>query len=155
MYRKFLYRQPSQSRNRTAFTRTVKVTLKTTLASSQNKHPPRTRNLVNRLFSPGVLPVPPTPLLVLAPDERRGDDQNFSKQTTHLLLLRSRELEKRPGRNSAGPRRIRRDPRNGSLLTGRNRMRLTAIRWAGLPIYPSGLPGRLRAGLRQAAVYHV
>jgi hypothetical protein len=75
--------------------------------------------LANRLSSPGVLPVPPTPLLVLAPNERRGDDENFSKQTTHLLLLRSREPEKRSGCNSPGPRRIGRDPGNESLLTGR------------------------------------
>jgi hypothetical protein len=75
----------------------VKVTLKTTLTSSQNKHPPGIRNSETCLSSPGVLPVSPTPLLVLAPDERRGEDQNFSKQTTHLFLLRSREPEKDRG----------------------------------------------------------
>lgn len=50
----------------------------------------------------GVLAVSPTPLLVLAPYERRSEDQNFSKQTTHLFLLQSREPEKRPELSSPG-----------------------------------------------------
>jgi hypothetical protein len=58
------------------------------------KYRPRTPNLANRLSSPGVLPVPPTPLLILAPNERRGDDQNFSKQTTHLYSF-GRENQKK------------------------------------------------------------
>ena len=64
----------------------VKVTLKMMLTAIQNRHPPGTRSkTTTRLSSSGALPVPPSPLLVLAPDERRGEDQGFSKQTTHHL----------------------------------------------------------------------
>ncbi len=64
----------------------VKVTLKTTLTSIQNRHPPGKRSKPTaRLSSSCALPVPPTSLLILAPDDRRGEDQSFSKQTTHNI----------------------------------------------------------------------
>ena len=47
---------PGQSRFRATFARTVKVTLKTTLTSSQNMHPPPKRKATPRL---SWLRVPP------------------------------------------------------------------------------------------------
>jgi hypothetical protein len=66
----------------------VKVTLKAMLTNIQNMQPPGTRNKPTaRLSSSYALPVPPTPLLILAPDDRRGKDQHPSEQPTHFLFL--------------------------------------------------------------------
>ena len=78
----------------------VKVTLKITLTNTQNKHPPGKRK-PRLLPSPGVLPVLSTPLLVLAPDERCGEDQNFPEYTTHGFLLCSGNLVEDQGVNPA------------------------------------------------------
>ena len=77
----------------------VKVTLKTMLSTIQNRHPgPTRRKPTAHLSSWGALPVPPTPLPVLAPDKRRGEDQDPSQQQTHyLFLLVPLEIRERPG----------------------------------------------------------
>ncbi len=65
----------------------VRVTLKTTLTNNHNRHPPGTRTKPRLPPSPGVLPGSLAPLLVLAPDERRSEDQEFSESAAHYLLL--------------------------------------------------------------------
>jgi hypothetical protein len=76
----------------------VKVTLKTTLTTIQNRHPPGTRSMPrNRLSSPGTLALPPAPLVVFAPYERYGEDQDPSKQPAHLCLLLPSRIRKDRG----------------------------------------------------------
>jgi hypothetical protein len=84
--------------NRPRLRRMVKATLKTTLTTIQNRHPPGTRTKPkNRLSSPGALALPPAPLVVFAPNERYGEDQYPSKQPAHLFLLLPSRIRKGRG----------------------------------------------------------
>ena len=111
----------------------VKVTLKTTLTNTQNRHPPGKRK-PRLLPSPGVLPVLSTPLLVLAPDERCGEDQNFPEYTTHGFLLCSGNLVEDQDVNPA---------RSATLPN----LPILCLRWA-----PSSRPSRGRGTPWSAAL---
>ena len=86
---------PGQSRFRATFARTVKVTLKTTLTSSQNRHPRRNARL-RRVFPGWRCRIFPTPLRVLAPHERRGEDQNPFEQPAQCFSSCDRALHYPP-----------------------------------------------------------
>ena len=76
----------------------VRVTLKTTLTTIHKRHPPGTRSKPrNRLSSSGALALPPAPLVVFAPYERYGEDQNPPEQPAHLFLLPPSRIRKGRG----------------------------------------------------------